>query len=161
MGFFDFMKKENKKPEYKFDKEYGFVSNLFNRGISVSANDVSDNYVKDCIDFFQNMDDEQKDFLIKESIKYYLEFKEISGHTCRNIPEDIDGEEILNYIYPKVMYIGNEDEEPEKMEFIVECDCEWEPEHGLEIVVYDRKVIHVGSYDGDIDSRIEEYLSKE
>ena len=149
MGFFDFMKKENKKPEYKFDKEYGFVSNLFNRGISVSANDVSDNYVKDCIDFFQNMDDEQtkvlarmiaaeyKDMKLSVIMLFFYRFK--CGHfgrfygkvdpmviTCalKDFAEECEAKS-KEYIYPKVMYIGNEDEEPEKIEKPV-ATIEWE-----------------------------------
>ena len=47
------------------------------------------------------------------------------------------------------------------VEFIVECDCEWEPEHGMEIVAFSEEIIHVGSYDGDLDYWKEEYLSKE
>lgn len=43
-------------------------------------------------------------------------------------------------------------------EYMLECDCEWEKEHGLEIVVYDNKVIHAGSYDGDYEYWKEEYL---
>ena len=159
MGLFDFLKKENKKPEYRFDKEYGFVSSLFNSAVSVSATNVSEEYIKNCIDFIQNPDDAQIDLLVKESIRYYQEFIEISGSDT-SMPEDIEGREILKYITPKVMYIGNDDEEPEKMEFIVECDCKWEPEHGLEIIVYDKKIIHVGSYDGDIDYWKEEYLKE-
>lgn len=42
------------KEDYKYDKEYGFVSSLFNRKISVSAVNVSKEYVERCIDFFSN-----------------------------------------------------------------------------------------------------------
>lgn len=40
--------------------------------------------------------------------------------------EDIKGKEILNYIYPHTMDIGSEDiPQSDKVEFIVECGCEW------------------------------------
>lgn len=36
------------------------------------------------------------------------------------------------------VYVGGEEKgDPEKIELIVECDCEWELEHGLEIIVID------------------------
>ena len=85
-----------------------------------------------------------------------------------DIPESITGKEILEYIYPCTMYIGSdmdmpvsgdadmyiggeEKGDPEKVEFIVECDCDWEEEHGLEIIVIDNKIVHVGSYEGDLE----------
>ena len=66
------------------------------------------------------------------------------------MPEELHGRDILAWIYPKTMWI----EEAGKdggIQFGIECDCKWEPEHGLAIVVYDSKIVRVGPWDGDLD----------
>lgn len=150
-----------KKAAYSHDKGYGFVSTVFNRPVSVSALNVSEGYVKKCIDFFQNMSEEQKDRLAEEATAYYREIQEYSGDTDSKMPEELSGREILDWVYPKVMWIGNDEGKEDPVEFIVECDCEWEAEHGMEIVVSDGKIIHVGSYDGDLDYWKEAFLSNQ
>ena len=140
------------KQEYKYDKEYGFISNIFNQKISVSVTNVSDEYIKKCINFIQNLDEEQMKFLVTKSINYYNEFKNITNYEYElNMPETIIDKEILNYIYPSVMWIGNDNKEnTNEIEFLIEGSCEWNPD-GIEIVVANNKIIHVGQYDGDID----------
>ena len=140
------------KQEYKYDKEYGFISNIFNQKISVSVTNVSDEYIKKCINFIQNLDEEQMKFLVTKSINYYNEFKNITNYEYElNMPETIIDKEILNYIYPSVMWIGNDNNEnTNEIEFLIEGSCEWNPD-GIEIVVANNKIIHVGQYDGDID----------
>lgn len=150
-----------KKAEYTYNKEFGFVTRIFDRPISVSALNVSEEYVKKCISFLQNMSEEQIDCLADDTMAYYQEIKECSDDKESKIPEMITGRQILEWVYPKVMWIGNDEGREGPVEFIVECDCEWETEHGMEIIVFADEVIHVGSYDGDIDYWKEEYLSKE
>ena len=158
------------KKDYEYDKEYGFVSTLFHRKISVSAINVSKEYVERCIEFFQTLNEEEIRALTEGAIQYCDEMRELYSFEEANIdiPESITGKEILEYIYPCTMYIGTdmdtpiggdadmykggeEKGDPEKIEFIVECDCEWEEEHGLEIIVIDNKIVHVGSYEGDLE----------
>lgn len=138
-------------PNSAGDSVKQFVSTVFHREISVRAENASEKYVRRCIDFFQNMKENEIDFLAEESQRYYREMVEMSGDTAERMPEEINGREILNWIYPKVMWIDSDREVDGPMAFIVECDCEWEPEHGLEIVAFDERIIHVGSYDGDLD----------
>ena len=145
-----------KKAEYKFDTEYGFVSSLFNRPVSVSAGTASSGYVKKCIAFFQNMGDAQIDALAEKAEKYRQEFYELSGNGGSDgMPEELHGRDILEWIYPKVMWIEDEGKNG-VIRFGVECDCKWEPEHGLAIVVYDSRIVHVGAWDGDLDRWMEE-----
>mgnify|MGYP003301522528 CR=1 FL=1 len=144
----------------KTKAKYDFASNLFRRKIAVSADNVSEAYTKKCIDFFQNMDEETVSSLAKQANEYYREYSIIGNVSNVKMPNDVEGKDILKWIYPKVMWIGNDEGQPKKMEFIVECECEWEPEHGLEIVVYDRRIIHIGTYDGDIEYWKEEYFNQ-
>ena len=62
---------------------------------------------------------------------------------------------ILDWIYPKTMWIEEEGKNG-AIRFGVECDCKWEPEHGLAIVVYDSRIVHVGPWDGDLERWMEE-----
>ena len=149
-----------KKPKPADDSVKRFVSTVFKREVSVSAEGVSEKYVKRCIDFFQMMPEKEIDYLAEKACLYYHEMIEMSGNMVARMPEEINGREILNWIYPKVMWIDGDRETENPVEFIVECDCEWEPEHGLEIVAFDERIIHVGSYDGDLDYWKEEYLSR-
>ena len=158
------------KKDYEYDKEYGFVATLFHRKISVSAINVSKEYVERCIEFFQTLNEAEIRALTEGAIQYCNEMRELYSFEEANIdiPESITGKEILEYIYPCTMYIGTdmdtpiggdadmykggeEKGDPEKIEFIVECDCEWEEEHGLEIVVIDNRIVHIGSYEGDLE----------
>ena len=149
------------KEDYKYDKEYGFVSSLFNRKISVSAENVSKEYVVRCINFFQTLNEEEIGVLTEGAIQYCNECRELIDFEEANIdiPESVTGNEILEYIYPHDMYIGSnmdmyvgggEKGDPENIEFIVECECDWEG-HGLEIIVIDNKIVHVGFYEGDLE----------
>lgn len=140
-----------KRPDSADDSVKRFVSTVFHREISVRAENASEEYVRSCIAFFQNMTENEIDFLAEEALRYYREMLEMSGDTAGRMPEEINGREILNWVYPKVMWIDRDREADGPMAFIVECDCEWEPEHGLEIVTFDERIIHVGSYDGDLD----------
>ncbi len=156
-----------KKPEYEYDREYGFISNVFKRPVSVSAANVSADYVKKCIGFFQNLSNALLDALAGGAMQYYRDITEASGEPGPGMPDTLGGREILDWIYPKVMWIGNGEatEGPEGVEgaepvaFIVECDCAWEQEHGLEIIAYDGEIIHVGSYDGDLDYWKEQFAA--
>lgn len=58
------------------------------------------------------------------------------------MPEKVTGREILKYITPNAMYV----EAPEKNipAFTIECECVWEPEHGLEWIVRGDRVLYVG-----------------
>lgn len=152
--------KQRNKQKLKTKSKYDFVSNLFQREISVREEDVSEEYVKKCIDFFQNMNEKTVNSLVKQANDYYQEISAILDLSKLKMPQNPEGREILQWIYPKIMWIGNDEGQPEKMEFVVECGCEWESDHGLEIDVYDGKILFVGSYDGGIEDRKEEYLRK-
>lgn len=43
------------------------------------------------------------------------------------------------------MHIASEDiPQSDKVEFIVECGCEWKPDYGLEIIVIGDEIVRVG-----------------
>ena len=64
-----------------------------------------------------------------------------------DVPEGVAGREILSYITPSVLIIDDNCDE-NMIEFHVECGCDWECEHGLEITIKDNKILYVGSYNG-------------
>ena len=152
-------KQKTKKTGYRHDKNYGFISKVFDRPVSVSAAGVPGAYVEKCIGFFQNMSEAQIDRLADDAMSYYQEIREYSGDEVADMPETLSGREILDWVYPKVMWIEHDDGAEGKIQFIVECDCAWETEHGMEIIVFDKEIIHVGSYDGDLQGWREEYPS--
>lgn len=104
-------------------------------------------YAKKCAEYFSNMSEEMVERLCKYCIRYCEEMRELIGEDEVEVPANIKGKEILSYIEPSVLIIDEACDES-IIEFHVECECDWEEEHGLEITIKDNKIIYVGSYDG-------------
>ena len=60
--------------------------------------------------------------------------------------EDISFDDILKHVYPLNVSI----EKPEKplIAYSIECGCEWEAEHGVEIIIKDNEILFVGEFAG-------------
>lgn len=133
-------------------------SRLFGRKIPVEETDAPISYVNKCVFCFNNMNDAMIGRLCRMAIQYYNDFKEASGDSESNMPDEINGREILEWIYPQRIIIDDNAKDSDDIDFIVDCNCAWEPEHGLEIIVACNQVVHVGAYDGDLEYWKDEYI---
>lgn len=138
-------------------KKVHLDSKLFNRLIPVETN-APLTYVNKCMFFLLNLGDARIDRMCEMSIQYYNDFKEAAGEFESNMPAEVKGREILDWIYPKKIYIDDNCRDEDDVELIVECDCAWEPEHGLEIIVACNEIVHVGAYDGDLEYWKADYI---
>ena len=103
----------------------GFIeSKLFNKKIEVwIENTVDMNYANKCAENFES-------------------FAEIN----EKVPCDISGRDILKYVENPTIYIFPP--EGDGIGYVIEGNCEWEPEHGIDIIMLDNKVMDVGPGEG-------------
>lgn len=101
--------------------------------------------IQKCKDFFCKMNENEINNLVNLALNDYKEFKEIA-EPVSDLPMD---NRILKYINPQIMWISGDKNDNDEIEFLLECECEWNGEE-IEIIVANNKIIHVGQYDGDI-----------
>lgn len=120
-------------------------------------NSVDMAYAEKCAEHLVNLDDKMIDAFCDMAIKYckfmieeWGDFSDIYGDISNDInkciPEDIVRRDILKYISRPHLYVFP----PEKDEtgYNVECDCVWEPEHGLDLIIRGDRVLYVGQSEG-------------
>lgn len=103
-------------------------------------------YAEKCAEYMQNMDSSIMQRLAKYSYRYFKEFEEILDDDDLDMPRDVLEAEILEYVRPSVIIV-EEDCREDRIEFHVECNCDWEIEHGLEFTISDGKILYVGGFD--------------
>lgn len=136
-------------PKETKNKEYEGITlfALFNQNIDIMfGEDVPINYAEKCVDSLNCLSEKIVSHLCESAIRYCNDTKEnVYNPDLETIPSDIKDREILKYIKPIGVYI-EEVRDLNKLAFFVECDCEWEPESGLQIVIYDDQLLYVGPY---------------
>ncbi|KQT42496.1 MULTISPECIES: hypothetical protein [unclassified Methylophilus] len=118
---------------------------LFDRYVPFAVEDASGiNYVEKCVEYFNALDSEIIDDLCLASIRYCNDFLEMVGEDPKqfNSPRDV-----LPLVIPSTLIIPNE-EIPGQPVAHFELNCDWEPEHGMEWIVRDNKVLYVGGFNG-------------
>lgn len=110
-------------------------------------------YGEKCAEAFNSLSDKTVEILCKAAKAYCLDFMESCGDDFDDdmtvpIKEDTDPREILKCIQPKVFIPELPDEEQYKgcIGYHVECNCDWEIEHGLEFTVRDGNILYVGDF---------------
>ena len=96
--------------------------------------------------FLSDGDQSIKNFLEKESneksrisnriYKYYREIQDYwDSQSFGPSPLKLnDEEEIWNYVYPYEIHVCRNTDEDKNMYLLIHCGCEWEEEHGLQLV---------------------------
>lgn len=132
---------------------------LFDRDIQVYVGRDSENidfaYAQRCAESLNNMPEKLIDELCKCSTRYCEEFCDDVGE---NPPEIKTSRDILKYIYPTTLVV--DEQRDGDIVLHLECNCEWEPEHGLEWLVKGDRVLYVGAYSGESAYCDEEQLQK-
>lgn len=60
--------------------------------------------------------------------------------------EPIDENNVLEHIHIGSVIVEKECR-TDRIEFHVEGECDWEPEHGLEITISDNRILYVGPFE--------------
>ena len=132
----------------QYNKEYNQYTgtsyiNKFNKecNITIESNDIE--YAEKCIKFINNEESNTIFEAIYESLVLYCK-SYLEEYNDINIPKDISGKDILNYLSEETICIF--DNKDNKIGFNITGNCTWEEEHGFIIVVNDEKVKYVGEH---------------
>ena len=142
--------------------EFGIEGTLyvpvFNKEITVFFDeDVPLEYVEQCTEYLINISDEILDKLCCSSIGYCESMRKFFDELKINIPQNMKSKEILNYISPNSISVENP-ENSNIIAFEMELNCDWEPEHGMEWIIRDNKVLYVGLFNGESEWDNEGYF---
>ena len=138
------------------ETEHGRKGSVFckfaNEEIDVAVYDegVSEDYIEKCIMSLNNLSDKTTEEICNAAKKYCLKVKELyEEYDLSLIPiipitADTKAEEICKYF--KITGIVIEKPEDEKIVgYSIGGNCDWETEHGIEIIIRDEKVVYLGA----------------
>ncbi|OPH62188.1 hypothetical protein BC351_00865 [Paenibacillus ferrarius] len=130
--------------------EYGLVGemyfSLFDRNIEVSIDDeLMIEYANICAEYLNSLNDEVINQFCLAAIRYCNEFLSDIGEDeiGFNKPSDV-----LTLIKPKSLTVPDPQNGLEPV-IDMELDCEWEEEHGMELIIRNDTVLYVGAYYGE------------
>ena len=127
----------------------------FNREVSLSIDEkCSLEYVEKVVEYVKDMPSRLINELCKGATDFFRSYL-IVYQNKKNVndiyfdftmPLDTNGIDILNYIFPQVLRI----DQPltNEIGFAFQCECEWEPEHGMEWVVRNGETLSISWFDG-------------
>lgn len=144
-----FGKKSENKPikKVKYNKEYDWKEgkthlDLFDTEVNVYIhNGVDEQYAESCIEHINNLSPSLKNYLTERLYKYY----DFIRRECDDV-EDISFNDILKHVYP--LNVSIEKPEEPLIAYSIECGCDWEEEHGAEIIIKDDEILFVGEFSG-------------
>lgn len=126
---------------------------LWDKDIKVSVyDDDTLEYADKCIEAMNNMPQELVDAICKAAKKYCNSFRDEIGDMLEEdmtvpIDESSSNSEIMQCFEPNVLIIDTP-EEPLVVGYQLECSCDWEVEHGMEIDILDDILVNLSSFDG-------------
>ena len=114
----------------------------------VSPN-VSEEYVEKCVQHFENISEELLDKICAALCRYCEDVRDDAQDVFGDlgIPETVTGREILDYCCPSSLIVDTPPSE-EVIGYSVEGGCDWEPEHGFQVIVRGDSLLFVSSFEG-------------
>lgn len=115
----------------------------------LASPNVSEEYLQRCIEHFENLSDELLDALCEALCRYCENVRDDAEDVFGDLglPETITGREILNYCSPSALNVEAPPNE-NVIGYSVEGSCDWEPEHGIQVIIRDDRVLFVSSFEG-------------
>lgn len=126
-------------------------SKVFNTEIDVMIDEeCSIEYAQKCAEHFNSLNSELVKTICRGAKAYCLDFMEIaSGDWDEELTIPVTAEtpplEMLKCFKPTV-FIVEKPEDKNKIGYQLECCCDWEIEHGMEIDILDDKVVYLSSF---------------
>ncbi len=109
---------------------------------------VDEKYVKKCVEHYNKLSNDLIDKICDALCRYCESVREKAGDDFdEDIPEDVKGRDILDYCAPVSLNI-EAPPSPGIIGYSIEGECDWDPEHGVQIIIRDDKLILVSSFDG-------------
>ena len=102
-------------------------------------------YAKKCLAFLDDLPADLEKRLAKYLWRYYKDYEDdylIEFGEDAALTED----QIFEHVEIGSLIVGN-DCRQDRIEFHLDGNCDWEPEHGLEITISDGAILYVGPYE--------------
>lgn len=131
----------------KYDKKLGlYVGKAyilpFDTELEVIVDeDVEIVYVEKCIEYINNLSQLLLNKISERAYKYY----DFIRNECGDV-DDILPEKIMEHVHPLNIFV--EKPEVDIPAFDIECGCDWEEEHGMEIIIKGDELLYIGEYAG-------------
>lgn len=129
-------------------------SGIFDREMSVSIYDGTPvEYAEKCVQAMNSLSEETLDIICRAAKKYCLWMAALEAETGGSLDdeyynmtvpiyEDTPAREILKNVFLDLVVDKPEDN---SIGYCLGGSCGWEPEHGIEIVIKDNRVLYVGA----------------
>ncbi len=135
----------------EFGIEGKLYSEIFKTEIDVTFDEeVSIEYAQKCAEHFNSLNSEMVETICRGAKAYCLDFMEIAGGDWDEeltipVTPETPAPEMLKCFRPTLLIIEEPDDES-KTGYKLECSCDWEIEHGMEIDILDNKVMYLSSF---------------
>lgn len=163
----DFMIRDIKQGAYGIEGK--LYSEIFGRDIDVMIDErVSIEYAEKCAEHFSSLSGELLETICRGAKAYCLDFMELAeGDWDEELTIPVNSEtpvlDMLKCFAPTVFIVPEPDDE-NITGYQLECRCDWEIEHGMEIDILANKVVYLSSFNGyspwDYEDDISNYINK-
>lgn len=126
-------------------------SEVFNTEIDVMIDEeASIEYAQKCAEHFNSLNSELVETICRGAKAYCLDFMEIAdGDWDEELTIPVTAEtpapEMLKCFKPTLLIVEKPNDE-NIIGYQLECCCDWEIEHGMEIDILDNKVVYLSSF---------------
>ncbi len=137
----------------KYGIEGKLYSEIFNKEIDVMIDeDVNIEYAQKCAEHFNSLSSELVETICRGAKAYCLDFMELAGGEWDEeltipVNSETPALEMLKCFKPTVFIVEKPSDE-NITGYQLECSCDWEIEHGMEIDILDDKVVYLSSFNG-------------
>lgn len=126
---------------------------LFDEELEVMIDDGAGiEYAEKCSAALNSLPEDTVKAIWEAAKRYCLHFKDICGDEWDDwnemnieVTRETPAERLKSEIYPTVLIVDKPKDE--RIGFHLECNCSWEPEHGLEITILDGKLVYLGAFE--------------
>ena len=116
--------------------------------------EVTDEYIEKCISALNNLSGQTIETICKAAKRYCLKMKALCAETDETfdnvvslpVSENTPDKDMLKFFSITGMAIEAPKDE-EHIGFQLGGSCEWEQEHGIEIIILDDKVLFLGAFE--------------
>ena len=152
------------------ERDEPFYRDISGEDFEVAVDDdVPEGYAEKCAEDFNNLPKETLDMIYKAAKAYCLRYRQLAEEgdyldffleeeLSYPIDKNTPAHEIMNCI-ELIQLCISKPKNPEDIGYWISAECDWEPEHGLEILILNRKVVYLSDYPQHSDPwNVEEML---
>jgi len=150
----NYKKKMSLIKDIKDDEKYFLYGKvycpLFEKDIKIAIEkEAGIAYAEKCVEHQVHLDEKLIN-KICERVSAYHQFmldewnEEFVQEINEKVPKDVSGREILKYITNPELIIYQPKEGCKGIGYTIAGNCEWEPEHGIDIIIRDDALLYVG-----------------